>query len=116
VYVVWDPIFGGKFDNAAKDLSRSFSDKRVSYYKDPDSLAGTLWKRVLQIDNEIAWDVYFIYGANARWENEPSKPDFWMHQLFGVTTAPLFNAEKFTQELKAMLTKLEPEDVKKEKR
>lgn len=107
VYVIWDPIFGGNFDGAAKELSKSFPDKRVSYFKDPDSLAGTLWKGVLKLDNDIAWDVYFLYGAAAKWDQEPSQPDFWMHQLYGVTQAPLFNQEVFKKKLTEMLSIVE---------
>ena len=106
-YVIWDPIFGGDFNGAAKKLSKSFADKRVSYFKDPDSLAGKVWKRVLKLDNDIAWDVYFLYGANAGWDQEPPQPDFWMHQLYGVTKAPRFNEEVFTKKLKEMLSTAE---------
>jgi len=115
VYVIWDPIFGGNFDREAKKLSSSFPDKRVSYYKDPDSLAGALWERVLKTQREIAWDVYLLYGAEARWETEPPKPDFWMHQLSGVTIAPHLDVKKFTEELKGMLNRLEPGGSKKGK-
>ena len=107
VYVIWDPIFGGDFDGAARRLSKSFPDKRVSYFKDPDSLAGTLWKGVLKLDNDIAWDVYFLYGAAASWDQEPSQPGFWMHQLYGVTNAPLFNESVFKAKLKEMLGTME---------
>jgi hypothetical protein len=103
VYVIWDPIFGGNFEGAAKELSYRFPDKRISYFKDPDSLAGKQWKQVLKLDNEIAWDVYFLYGADAQWGNEPPQPDFWMHQLFGVTKAPGFNEPVFEEKLKEML-------------
>jgi hypothetical protein len=103
VYVIWDPIFGGNFEGAAKELSNSFPDKRISYFKDPDSLAGRVWKQVLKLGNDIAWDVYFLYGADAQWDNEPPQPDFWMHQLFGVTKAPMFNEPKFEDKLKEML-------------
>ena len=107
IYVIWDPIFGGDFDGAAKRLSKSFPDKSVSYFKDPDSLAGTLWKSVLKLDNEIAWDVYFLYGAAAKWNQEPPQPDFWMHQLYGVIKAPRFNESVFKAKLKEMLNTIE---------
>jgi hypothetical protein len=102
-YVIWDPIFGGDFDGEAKKLSNVFPDKRVSYFKDPDSLTGNLWKRVLKLDNEIAWDVYLLYAAGAQWDQEPPQPDFWMHQLFGVTEAPLFDELILETKLKEML-------------
>jgi hypothetical protein len=103
VYVIWDPIFGGDFDGEAKKLSKGFPDKRVSYFKDPDSLAGKLWKHVLKLDNDIAWDVYLLYGADAQWDKEPPQPAFWMHQLYGVTKAPRFDEPIFEAKLKEML-------------
>jgi hypothetical protein len=108
VYVIWDPIFGGSFDREAKKLSDSFRDKRVSYFKDPSSLAGNLWARVLETQNEreIAWDVYLLYDADAQWETEPPKPGFWMHQLWGVTNAPMLDVPIFTGKLKDMLAEI----------
>ena len=108
VYVIWDPIFGGSFDREAKNLSNSFPDKRVSYFKDPSSLAGNLWERVLKTQNEseIAWDVYLLYEADAKWEKEPPQPGFWMHQLRGVTTAPRLDVPTLTAKLKDMLSEL----------
>jgi hypothetical protein len=114
-YVIWDPIFGGNFNRAAKELSLSFPDRRVSYFKDRDSLAGTVWKQVLKIDREIAWDVYFLYDEDAQWDNEPPQPDFWMHQLYGVTSAPRLDAEKFKEELRGLLNKSGSKGSKKVK-
>jgi len=116
VYVIWDPIYGGRFDSESTKLSRSFPDKRVSYYKDPDSIAGKLWERVLKTEREIAWDVYFLFDPNTNWEDEPPAPSFWMHQLFGVTRAPFFNVEKFTAELRGQLDRLGPAGADKQKR
>ena len=107
-YVVWDPIFGGDFDGESRKLSNKFGDKRVRYFKDPKSFAGNLWERVLQTKRGIAWDVYLLYGADAEWGDEPPPPAFWMHQLNGVTKAPRLHAGTFTEELKGMLSKLEP--------
>jgi hypothetical protein len=107
-YVIWDPVFGGNFDSESKNLPKSFPDKRVQYFKDPDSLSGTLWKRVLKLFRPLAWDVYMLYGAQAQWDNDPPLPDFWMHQLDGLKIAPTLDEKVFTQELKAMVDRLEP--------
>ena len=106
-YVVWLPIFGGNFNKAASELSRSFPDKRVSYYMDPESLTGNSWERVLKTEREMAWDVYFLYKPGARWEQEPPQPDFWMHQLTGVTKAPRLDEEVFRARLIEMLNEIE---------
>jgi hypothetical protein len=107
VYVIWDPIFGGKFDEASQDLARRFQDKRVTYFKDPASLAGNLWKRVLDIQRDIAWDVYMLYSAEAEWKTDPPQPDYWMHRLWGVSNGPFFEEAKFGARLKEMLNKTE---------
>ena len=116
--MIWDPIFGGSFDREAKKLSSSFRDKRVSYFKDPDSFAGNLWARVLDIKNEreIAWDVYLLYDADAEWEPEPPQPGFWMHQLWGVTKAPRFDVPAFTAKLKDMLEEIKTSNKTEETR
>jgi hypothetical protein len=106
-YVVWLPIFGGDFRGEARKLSNKFPDKRVSYYIDAESLTGDLWERVLKTGRSIAWDVYLLYGGAARWEEEPRLPDFWMHQLDGVTKAPRLDEAVFTAKLKSMLKRTE---------
>jgi len=111
VYVIWDPIFGGNFDRAAQELANKFPDKRVTYFKDPTSLSGKLWKRVLDIEREIAWDVYMLYSAQAEWETDPPKPDYWMHRLWGVSNAPFFAEGQFAEKLKEMLNKTEASEV-----
>ena len=107
IYVIWDPIFGGRFDQAAQELADRFPDKRVTYFKDPTSLAGSLWKQVLDIQREIAWDVYMLYSAKAEWKAEPPKPDYWMHRLWGVNNAPFFAEATFAEKLKEMLSQTE---------
>jgi len=106
-YVIWDPIFGGNFNRAAENMTNHFSDPRVSYFKDPNSLAGTLWEQVLKTERGIAWDVYLLYGADAVWETEPPKPDFWMHQLGGGIIAPRLDEEEFIKALKDLLKQID---------
>lgn len=102
-YIVWLPIFGGDFKGEARKLSASFRDQRVSYFLDPESLSGNLWERILKTHREIAWDVYLLYAAGARWEAEPPPPHFWMHQLTGVTNAPRLDEAEFKAKLEDML-------------
>jgi hypothetical protein len=109
IYVVWDPIFGGRFDQVAQELANRFPDKRVTYFKDPKSFAGDLWKRVLQIPdvNEVAWDVYMLYSGKADWKTDPPQPDYWMHRLWGVSNAPFFSEAPFSAKLKEILSQTE---------
>jgi hypothetical protein len=102
-YIVWLPIFGGDFKGASHERSKSFPNERVKYFLDPDSLTGELWKPVLKLSDDIAWDVYLLYGPDAKWDKEPPQPDFWMHQLGGVSQAPRLNQMTFEMKLKEML-------------
>jgi len=103
-YVVWLPIFGGDFRGEARKLSKSFPDKRVSYFLDPESLTGTMWERTLTTHREIAWDVYLLYGPEARWEGDtPEPPDLWRHRLDGVTNVPRFDEVEFRTILEKMI-------------
>ncbi len=46
-----------------------------------------------------AWDIYFLYGPHALWENTaPPKPDFWMHQLGFGLPAPFLDGEEFAKQ------------------
>jgi len=105
-YIVWLPIFGGDFKGEARKLSNSFRDKRVSYFLDPESETGKQWERVLKTERVIAWDVYLLYRAGPNWQVDPPLPDFWMHQLGGVTKAPLFDQATFTAKLKGILDEM----------
>jgi hypothetical protein len=50
--------------------------------------------------------VYLLYGAESQWDKEPSAPDFWMHQLSGLTHAPQLDEEKFEVKAKELLGRL----------
>jgi hypothetical protein len=102
VYIVWLPMFPLDSRGWAKTRSDEFSDKRVSYYWDGDRLTGNEWQKVLGLKS-VAWDVYFLYGAESEWDKEPAKPDFWMHQLGGVTAAPRLDAAVFEAKVKELL-------------
>jgi hypothetical protein len=101
-YIIWLPQYGGDIIGEADKLSRSFPDKRVSYFLDMGDLTGRLWEGVLKLDN-VAWDVYLLYGGPARWEPDLEAPDFWMHQLGEATKAPRFDQPEFESKLKEML-------------
>jgi len=105
-YVIWLPIFGGDFKGEQRNLSRSFSDKRVSYFSDSMMLSGKQWEQILKTERVIAWDVYMLYGPDAKWGESPPMPEYWMHQLGGVTKAPAYKEEVFRAKLKDMLQEI----------
>lgn len=101
-FVVWVPKTGGE----EKDVgvaTRIVSDPRALHYWDGQGLTMRAFQGPLGL-SEDAWDVYLLYGPNARWEGEvPPTPDFWMHQLGGVTVGPYLDPDVFAQHANALL-------------
>lgn len=104
-HIVWLPMFFGDSRKWAQTRSDEFSDKRVTYYWDGEKLTGKEWQKLLGTKRE-AWDVYLLYGASSQWDKELTKPDFWMHQLGGVTHAPQLDQEAFEAKVKVMLSQI----------
>jgi hypothetical protein len=100
---VFMPLVSGDNRNAALELSTEFVDSRVRYFWDPDRFTGFHWQPILGLNN-LAWDVYLIYGAEANWEQNPAIPNFWMHQL-RAANAPRLNQEEFQIKILELLGK-----------
>ena len=98
-------MFPGDSRGWAKTRSDEFSDRRLSYYWDANKLTGQQWQKVLGTSRE-SWDIYLLYSAQSQWDKEPPKPDFWMHQLRGVTTAPSWDAGAFEVKVKELLNQV----------
>lgn len=104
VYIVWLPALRSDNKSAAARRSSEYQDKRLSYFWDGNRITGKTWQRVLGIER-MAWDVYFLYGAAARWKNEPTPPDFWMHQLGGVSKGAHLQENEFESEARRLIAK-----------
>ena len=73
-------ILSGKATDIAY-AARIVPDSRVRHFWDGGSVLMNAYQQVLGI-SEDAWDVYLVYGPEAKWEGErPPTPRFWMHQL-----------------------------------
>ena len=105
-YIVWLPMLRADSRHWAVERSREFLDKRLTYFWDGDRITGRQWKGTLQI-RPLAWDIYFLYGANAEWRRGPSVPEFWMHQLGDIRKAPRLNRKRFEAEAKELLERIE---------
>ena len=101
-YIIWLPMLPGDSRSWAKSRSDEFSDTRLSYYWDGNRLTGQQWQKVLGT-NRTAWDVYLLYGAASQWDEEPATPNFWMHQLGGVSTASRLDEATFEARVKELL-------------
>ncbi|MCI0691968.1 hypothetical protein L0337_08170 [candidate division KSB1 bacterium] len=80
-YIIWMPVLPTDNRNWAVKRTREFSDSRLRYFWDGEQLTGQIWLRVLGLDGPLSWDTYFLYGHKVHWTDQPTLPDFWMHQL-----------------------------------
>ncbi len=83
VFVVWTPVLQEDSRRAAADAMQLIPDQRVVHFWDADkSLGFSAGKAVtLPRERELAWDVYFVFDPESKWENTLPTPDYWMHQL-----------------------------------
>jgi hypothetical protein len=112
-YAVWVPKFAGREWNVSR-ASTFISDPRVSHYWDGSGLLVHAYSSVLGIGRD-AWDMFLVYGPQARWEGrEPPRPDFWMHQLPGISIAPRLEGDALAREAIARIparTPKEPDEI-----
>lgn len=100
-FVVWVPELGARQENVA-DATRLVPDRRASQYWDPAETVGTEYGKLLSI-GEPAWDVYFLFRAGVLWDNGVPRPDYWMQQLGGVTSAPRLDGATFASHAAGLL-------------
>jgi hypothetical protein len=71
VYAVWFNVLSG--DNKGAWDASLLNDDRVTEYWDGDINAGPWFAENLPFDHgPLAWDVYYLFGADARWEEAPA--------------------------------------------
>jgi hypothetical protein len=76
-YVVFMPMLEIDDIAAAEARIEEFSDPRLTYFWDPGFTTGHAWRQVLALD-DVAWDMYFIYGLDSEWGGQPTKPEYAM--------------------------------------
>ncbi|MGA7313367.1 MAG: hypothetical protein WBX22_05270 [Silvibacterium sp.] len=102
LYVLWVPRRGGR-EKDVPSATGVVADSSARQYWDGDNLLGVQYKRVLGWKGN-AWDVYLLYGSNARWQGDlPPTPDFFMHQTF--EKGPQLDAPVFGARVKQLLQK-----------
>lgn len=70
VYAVWLPFLGGSEE--AID-TENLADARVVHFWDGSRLTSE-WFGNAVFDGFLAWDVYLLYGPDARWDGSPGEP------------------------------------------
>ncbi len=85
VYVVWGQVLSRMSPEALAGASRSaarrISGPRVRHFLDPELVLMMPYGEVIGLpENEPAWDVYFVFAPEVRWEQVLPVPTKWMHQ------------------------------------
>jgi hypothetical protein len=97
--VVWINILRSDDRYSAYLRSTEFDDPRVKYFWDARDITGVEWQETLDIE-QLAWDIYFLYGRDAKWEDLPDMPDYWMHQLGNLQErAPFLDGDSLKEKM-----------------
>lgn len=87
--MVWVPKTEGAREDVP-DAMELVPDARARHFWDGQGALMAAYTRVLGL-SEDAWDIYMVYGPDARWPAHagatPPQPAYWMHQL-GPREAP----------------------------
>jgi hypothetical protein len=59
------------------------SDSRVTHLWDEEKLAGRFFAQSEDFYLPIAWDIYYLYGPDARWDDKPSPLVSWGYTIMG---------------------------------
>jgi hypothetical protein len=92
---------------------------RVRHFWDGSGHSGLEFQKALKLP-VYAWDVWLIYGPEARWEhgNSPPAANFWQHQLGGLGNefGSKLDPEVFAAEVRSRMDQIDPATLKKQHR
>ena len=118
VYVVWIPVLNFQDEatlqkNGLKESGR-VSDSRAIHYVDPNGFSGKQYSTVLNVPYHApAWDVYFAFGPDVRWEDRAPTPTDWMYQGEGFDRARLLDGRKFAERIQKLLATADSKAAKR---
>jgi hypothetical protein len=83
IYVVWMPVLAADDREAALKSQSIIEDSRASHFWDLDQSLGRAYGRSIDIPRggDLAWDMYLVFGRDAKWETALPVPSLWNHQL-----------------------------------
>jgi len=89
VYMVWVPKLRG-LERDVASATTQYPDVRAMHFWDAPSVLVRGYRDTLKLP-EDAWDVFLLYGPDARWDDaRPPVPEYWAHQL-GTAAKPRVN-------------------------
>lgn len=105
VYVVWLPILRKDNEGRVPKATTFVPDKRATNYWDGDKKLSRDFAETLDFieKSKPAWDIYLVYGKDAKWEANAPKPNYWMHQLEDLPKDNQLDATKLAKEIEKYL-------------
>lgn len=105
-YFIWLPVLRMDSREWALKRAQRYSGERYRHFWDVNKATSNAWQKHFKHDSAI-WDAYFLYSADAIWEKELTKPDFWMQQLKTLEKlAPRFKLEELKEKTIELLNKI----------
>lgn len=103
-------MLGGQ-EKHVEDATRLVPDQRATHFWDASGATVRGYRKTLDLP-EPAWDIYMVYGSDAKWTGElPPAPDYWEHQLGTASRprvhAPYLDFERFADKTVALLDGVE---------
>ena len=82
VALVWIKVGPTDQQFSAASNAREMSDPRVKHFYDSQRSIGQQYSEVLWPgEEELAWDIYFVYEKGVTWTDAPPQPTKWVTQL-----------------------------------
>lgn len=73
VYAMWIPVIHS--DERAKWNAKLLPDRRMTHFWDDPQRIGAWFSQHVSQQVSFAWDAYFLYGADAAWDELPQPLD-----------------------------------------
>jgi hypothetical protein len=111
-YIVWLPVLPwGAHEPAARREAERIPDSRAVRFFDAKARVAKAYSPILHLPWGLpAWDVYLVFGPEARWEGNPPAPAYWMHQLSRAGPPELrLDGERLERVVSSLLSKSEKE-------
>jgi hypothetical protein len=72
VYVIWFSMLPGDSQTSWERAAANISDRRVMHFWDEEQIVGQWFAEQEGYPGEVVWDVYYLYGPEARWDQSPA--------------------------------------------
>ena len=96
VYAVWLPMLAG--DSREEWNGTNMPDAGVTHFWDGERQVGEWFAKQVDGYDGVVWDIYYLFGADALWENVPLP-------LLGSGQPIYAEREKLKTEIKTLLDK-----------